>query len=147
MRLDAEIDRSALNRILHNLVGNAIKFTEEGEVVVSVEQEGVNARIEVRDTGVGIEQNFLPHLFEAFKQESAGLARQFEGSGLGLSITLRLVERLGGHIGVESVKGRGTTFSVVLPLFAPSEPAPSGDGHTAAPMLPAWRLPETGALS
>jgi signal transduction histidine kinase len=75
--------------------------------------------IVVTDTGVGIDPEFVPHLFDAFHQESTGDAREFEGSGLGLSITKRLVNLMGGTITVDSTKGEGTTFTVTLPRAIP----------------------------
>ena len=111
----AQIDRAAVDRILNNLVGNAIKFTDEGGVRVEVDQAGDGVRVCVRDTGRGISEAFLPHLFDAFKQESDGLVRSHEGSGLGLAITQRLVELMNGRITVESTPGTGSLFTVWLP--------------------------------
>ena len=108
----AYLDGYGLERILYNLVGNAIKFTEKGGVEVAVEQEEDWVHIHVRDTGIGIEADFLPSLFTEFQQESSGLARSHQGSGLGLAITARLVELLDGKIDVASKKGEGSTFTV-----------------------------------
>jgi signal transduction histidine kinase len=72
--------------------------------------------IKVIDTGIGISENFLPYLFDEFKQESVGWGRNYEGTGLGLTITKRLVELMGGSIQVESIKGAGSTFTVCLPI-------------------------------
>jgi signal transduction histidine kinase len=83
---------------------------------MTVEADAVEIR--VADTGVGISAAFLPRLFEAFRQESEGVARHFEGNGLGMAITARLVEMLDGTISVESTKNVGTTFTVRLPLSA-----------------------------
>lgn len=109
------VDRSLLGRILDNIIGNAIKFTTQGEVTVQVAREDANVAIQVQDTGVGIHPDFLPGLFDAFRQESAGTGRLYEGSGLGLTITKKLVDLLGGQILVETKKGHGSTFTVVLP--------------------------------
>jgi signal transduction histidine kinase len=120
-------DGSALDRVVTNLVSNAVKFTDEGGIEVTVSAEGPTvegegaALIRVRDTGVGIGAAFLPRLFEEFCQESEGDGRGYEGSGLGLSITKRLVERLGGEVEVESEKSTGSTFTVRLPLAVRSE--------------------------
>lgn len=108
-------DASLLRRVLTNLVGNAVKFTTEGEVVIGVASDADMASITVRDTGVGIEEHFLDSLFDDFTQESSGLDRRYEGSGLGLSITKRLVRLLGATIHVESEKGVGSSFTVELP--------------------------------
>ncbi len=114
-----EIDEDVFSIILNNLVGNAIKFTEEGEVRVEVSCDKQQACIKVSDTGIGISKDFLPNLFEEFNQESSGLNRKFEGTGLGLTITRRYVELLNGTIDVESEKGVGTTFTIHLPLTEP----------------------------
>ena len=109
-------DEAALVRVLHNLVGNALKFTDEGEVVVSVRRgERGGVALEVRDTGIGIDPAFLPRIFGQFEQESTGHGRRYEGAGLGLALSHQMVERMGGTISVESEKGVGTTFTVVLP--------------------------------
>ncbi|HEX9950859.1 MAG TPA: ATP-binding protein, partial [Rubricoccaceae bacterium] len=108
-------DRPALARVLTNLVGNAIKFTERGTVAVEIWAEGGSAWLRVSDTGVGIEASFLPRVFDDFEQESTGAARRFEGSGLGLTITRGLVELMGGSISVTSEKGVGSVFTVRLP--------------------------------
>ncbi len=113
---EANLDVGALNRILTNLLGNAIKFTQVGGVTVEVDANTESAIIRVRDTGVGIEKEFLPRLFSEFEQESTGIGRSHEGSGLGLTITHHLVERMSGTISVESVKGVGSVFTVCFPL-------------------------------
>ena len=114
-------DEEALRRIVTNLTENAIKFTPEGGVVVvRVRADGSAVRLAVEDTGVGIDDDFLPNIFSAFEQEHGGLDREHEGSGLGLAITQRLVEALEGTIDVESEKGVGTQFTVRLPREVPA---------------------------
>ena len=109
-------DVAALHRVLVNLLSNATKFTTQGEVHVAVGDDPAHGPfVRIRDTGEGIDAAFLPHLFEEFRQESTGLARAHQGSGLGLSITRRLVDLMNGRIQVESVKGEGTTCTVHLP--------------------------------
>lgn len=108
-------DRAALNRILHNLIGNAIKFTDRGNVTISIRPDGDRLECAVSDTGIGIDPQFVPHLFEEFRQESFGTDRSHPGTGLGLTITKRLVELLDGKISVTSRKGEGSTFTVALP--------------------------------
>src|SRR5690606_6549766 len=108
----AYADRVALDRVLTNLLRNAIKFTEEGRVVVSVRARGAEVWVRVSDTGRGIGEAFLPKLFDAFHQESTGVTRSHEGTGLGLTITKRLVELMGGTITLESTPGEGSVFSV-----------------------------------
>jgi len=112
----ARLDRGAFSSILQNLIGNAIKFTEEGGVVVRVGRDAERVSVRVQDTGVGIEASFMPHLFDVFRQESTGLSRTHEGSGLGLSITQRLVRLMEGEISVDSEKGEGSVFTVSFPL-------------------------------
>jgi PAS domain S-box-containing protein len=110
-------DGGAMHRILANLVGNAIKFTGDGgHVQLSAEERGDMVHLRVRDDGIGIDPAFMPHIFEPFKQETGGMRRSYEGTGLGLAIVQRLVEMMGGTIDVESEKGRGTTFTVILPI-------------------------------
>lgn len=109
------LDRQALQRIVHELVGNAIKFTPEGSVHVTLESDERFIRLHVRDTGLGISPDFRPHVFEAFRQESTGDARTHEGAGLGLAVTKQLVEMIQGTIVVESEKNVGTRFTVTLP--------------------------------
>jgi PAS domain S-box-containing protein len=112
--MHAELDPTMLHRITDNLVGNALKFTDAGGTVTlraSATDETIT--IEVEDTGIGIEDDFLPRLFESFSQGEDATGR--EGSGLGLPITKRLTELMGGTIDVESEKGVGTTFTVRLP--------------------------------
>ena len=116
---DAVQSQTALGRVLMNLVGNAIKFTERGEVAVTFHAAEDFFALRIRDTGRGISDGFLPDLFEAFTQESGGHDRSHEGTGLGLSITKRLVELMGGTIRVWSKLGEGTLFEVSLPRSAP----------------------------
>ena len=108
-------DPGRLRQILVNLVGNAIKFTEQGEILVSVEQEwraadGVCLHFSVRDTGVGIPAEKREKIFEAFSQADESMTRKYGGTGLGLTICGRLVGMMGGQIWVESQVGQGSTF-------------------------------------
>jgi PAS domain S-box-containing protein len=119
--VEAHLDASAVQRILNNLLGNAVKFTPAGgRIDVRLRAPADYVVIEVDDTGVGIDQDFLPHLFDAFQQESTGNARTFEGSGLGLAITHQLVQLMGGTIDVTTGKGEGTCFTVRLPRHLPA---------------------------
>ncbi|NBC16055.1 MAG: PAS domain S-box protein [Bacteroidetes bacterium] len=108
-------DRSGLYRALENLVRNAIKFTESGGVLVEVDGGEDEAYVRVMDTGVGIRNEFLPHLFDEFNQESDGNALDFEGVGIGLTVTKRLVDLMGGSITVNTQEGEGTMFTITLP--------------------------------
>lgn len=112
-------DRRALEHVLSNLVDNAVKYCSAGsEVRLTTSTNGSGVRLEVRDTGPGIEQRHLPRLFERFYRVDAGRSRDLGGTGLGLAIVKHLVESMHGNVSVESEFGRGTTFSVVLPRAA-----------------------------
>lgn len=118
-------DVHRLRQILTNLLGNALKFTEEGEVVlrVSLEVSGDDRlHFEVQDTGVGIAEKDIPSLFQPFTQVDSSSTRRYGGSGLGLSICARLVQLMGGEIGVQSLAGKGTTFWFNIPLKQLSKP-------------------------
>jgi signal transduction histidine kinase/CheY-like chemotaxis protein/DNA-binding LacI/PurR family transcriptional regulator len=109
-------DPGRLRQILNNLVGNALKFTAEGEVLVRVESRGEEIHIQVRDTGIGIPADKLDVIFESFRQADNSTARVYGGTGLGLAISSRLVRQMGGRIWVESEPGHGSTFHVLLRL-------------------------------
>jgi signal transduction histidine kinase len=104
--------------VLSHLVGNAIKFTDAGEVALSVERRGAEVYFTVADTGIGIAQEDVGRLFRPFVQLDAGLTRRHGGTGLGLHIAQRLTALLGGRLEVESELGRGSRFALVLPLGA-----------------------------
>ncbi len=127
-------DQSLLYRVLDNLIHNAIKFTKEGTIRVNVEPADAGVRIAVSDPGIGIDPEFREHLFEPFKQESEGRGRTHEGTGLGLALTKRMLDLIGGTIEVESVKGEGSTFVIEVPPIVPSEEiesAPAVEAETA----------------
>ena len=115
-------DPLRLRQVLLNLVSNAIKFTDQGSVTLSVTQrpapegDGVRVHFAVSDTGVGIEADKLEHLFAPFTQADRSIARQYGGSGLGLAISKRLVEAMGGRLGATSTPGEGSVFSFEVPL-------------------------------
>ncbi|MCK4327124.1 MAG: HAMP domain-containing protein [Candidatus Diapherotrites archaeon] len=110
------VDREQIEEVFHNLIGNAIKFTEEGGVTVSAMKAGEYVRFEVEDTGIGIPPDAIPHLFTKFFQVSSGLARTAPGTGLGLAISKATVEAHGGKIWVESEYGKGSKFIFILPI-------------------------------
>jgi signal transduction histidine kinase len=109
-------DKNELDRMISNLVSNGVKYTREGEVRMRLERANGSARIVVSDTGIGIPEDALPHLFEEFYRAKNAKELQEAGTGLGLSIIKDLVERYSGQINVESTEGQGTTFTLTLPL-------------------------------
>ena len=111
-------DAKRVTQIVANLLANAIKFTERGSIAVVAERADDRVRIEVRDSGPGIAPADLAHLFKPFVQVGQAQRQHREGTGLGLAISRHLARALGGDIEVASELGRGTTFTVVLPLDA-----------------------------
>jgi signal transduction histidine kinase len=108
-------DCRRVEQILLNLISNAVKFTEKGFIDVECVSAESKIVLSVRDTGIGIKEEDMDKLFKAFQQIESGLTRKYDGTGLGLSISKKLAEMLGGKITVESVWGKGSTFSFVLP--------------------------------
>ncbi|HET6280104.1 MAG TPA: ATP-binding protein [Polyangia bacterium] len=127
-------DADRLRQVLTNLIGNAIKFTEAGQVIVSAEARGKYVAVHVTDTGVGIPEGARSKIFEEFFQVDQTLARRQGGTGLGLAIASRLARIMGGEITVESVVGSGSRFTFTLPQAAlTSDVALSGLGAAPAP--------------
>ena len=132
-------DPTRIHQVLTNLIGNAIKFTHEGEISITVDcteqnENEVQLQFAVCDTGVGIPEESIGFIFEAFEQADGSTTRKFGGTGLGLSISAKLVELLGGQIWVESVVDEGTTFTFTCLL----KPADQATDHAAS----ANQLPE-----
>jgi CheY-like chemotaxis protein len=123
-----------LRQVLLNLVGNAVKFTAAGSVTVTLTpREGDVIRVQVCDTGIGIAANKLDSIFDAFTQADGSHTRQFGGTGLGLTITRRLVDLMGGRLWAESVSGQGSCFFVELALARSVPPESAEPAPPAAP--------------
>jgi PAS domain S-box-containing protein len=133
-RLPARVvgDTARLRQVLLNLIGNAVKFTERGGIAVEVEPGSApqEMQILVRDTGIGIAPEEQARIFKEFEQGNADASYRYGGSGLGLAISKRIVERMGGRIGVESAPGAGTTFQVSVPLLASPQPTQTSLART-----------------
>jgi signal transduction histidine kinase/CheY-like chemotaxis protein len=137
-------DPTRVRQILYNLISNALKFTEHGEVRVTAAKQGEALALRVSDTGVGIAPDRLGALFEKFTQADASTTRRYGGTGLGLSICRELAHLMGGEIGTASTLGEGSTFSVKLPLEKVGEalapqfalpPAPSPSHEASLPRI------------
>jgi CheY-like chemotaxis protein len=127
-------DVTRLRQILFNLAGNAIKFTENGEVVIRVSRKSGSFRFQVCDTGIGIPANRLHRLFQSFSQIDSSTTRRFGGTGLGLAISQRLCDLMGGRISATSTLGKGTVFEfeLELPVFKEEVlPSPVAGKHIA----------------
>ncbi len=109
------VDRAAFDRVLQNLMSNALKFTHQGEVDVILDTRKYEVDIIVKDTGIGMSPEYLPELFQRFSQESTGEKRAYKGNGLGLAICKTIVEMMEGTIRAESIKGKGSSFIVTFP--------------------------------
>jgi signal transduction histidine kinase len=117
-------DPASLSMVLSNLVGNAVKYNRPGGTVkVSAGSDGKRITLVVRDTGIGIPEDFLPRLFEEFYRVKTPETQNIQGTGLGLVICKRIVEELGGSIGVDSKEGEYTAFTVTLPIAEPAKAA------------------------
>jgi signal transduction histidine kinase/ActR/RegA family two-component response regulator len=127
-------DPTRVRQVVSNLLSNALKFTRIGRVDLRVAPSPGGVLVSVRDTGIGISAESLPKLFQPFSQGSAGIARQFGGTGLGLALTRHLCEAMQGQLDVKSQEGLGSLFSAELPLVehSPPEPRPALQGKVAA---------------
>ena len=120
-------DQDKIRQIVLNLLSNAAKFTRTGKIILAAKQDGDNLRISVSDTGIGISAEALPRIFKEFQQADNTTTRQYGGTGLGLSISRNLARLLGGDITVESELGKGSTFTLVIPIRYKSKSLPISD--------------------
>ncbi len=111
-----ESDEIRVHQILQNVMGNAVKFTEQGQVKISARFDAASVHIEIADTGIGISKDELPHIFDEFRQVDGTTARTYEGTGLGLAIAYKGARMLGGDLTVKSTPGEGSTFTLTLPI-------------------------------
>jgi signal transduction histidine kinase/CheY-like chemotaxis protein len=113
-----DVDLQCVEGVINNLLDNSIKFTRQGyiDVEVTTFKERELAVIKIKDTGIGISSEYLDHLYGPFSQEDLDIGRTFEGNGLGLAISKRYIEKMGGSLIVDSIKGVGSTFTFTLPL-------------------------------
>ncbi|WP_369026849.1 MASE1 domain-containing protein [Qipengyuania sp. RANM35] len=132
-----ESDPLRLRQILLNLIGNAIKFTETGTIIVSVMREGKRLSLSVEDSGIGIDEARLETIFDPFVQAEGDTTRRFGGTGLGLSISRQLAQLLGGTLTVDSMPGVGSRFALRIPIVEPdiaaASPEESGQSKVSAP--------------
>nr|WP_320131173.1 ATP-binding protein [uncultured Holophaga sp.] len=115
-------DPVRLRQVVTNLLGNAIKFTERGQVALKAWREGEFVAIAVSDTGIGMDTKDLARLFKPFQQVDGSITRRFGGTGLGLALSKRLLEMMSGRIEVQSIKGEGSTFIIQIPLMQGENP-------------------------
>ncbi|MGB1277295.1 MAG: ATP-binding protein, partial [Nannocystaceae bacterium] len=118
---EMQTDATRLRQILLNLLSNAAKFTYRGDIHLGAHLDDGNIVFTVRDTGIGISEEALTRIFEAFEQADNTTTRQYEGSGLGLTLCRRFSKSLGGAIEVVSAPGKGSTFTVTLPVGSPQD--------------------------
>ena len=113
-----EVDLQCAESVINNLLDNAVKFTQQGfiDVEVGLLKDRGLAICKLKDTGTGISTKYLDHLYQPFSQEDLDVGRSFEGNGLGLALSKRYIEKMGGSLLVDSIKGVGTTFTFTLPL-------------------------------
>jgi signal transduction histidine kinase len=109
-------DEPQLTKVLSDIIDNAIKYTEKGFINVVAEYDDIKNKINiiVKDTGIGIDPSYIKHIFEAFRQESLGYSRNYQGAGLGLPLAKRLIELMNGEINIDSEKGLGTTVTLIF---------------------------------
>jgi signal transduction histidine kinase/class 3 adenylate cyclase len=114
--VDLYVDREKFERLLVNLLSNALKFTKQGHIEIATDVEADVFRLTVSDTGIGIKEDQLPHIFDRFRQADGSESREYAGTGIGLSLVKEIAGLHGGHVTANSRHGEGTTFQVTLPL-------------------------------
>ena len=129
------IDENRVQQILYNLIGNAIKFTDSGFIRIYAKSEDEFVSVYIEDTGIGIDQSEMESIFESFSQAQGGATREYEGTGLGLSVAKKLVELHGGTISVNSEAHKGSTFKFTLPV-ATSAPIPAQEQEISSRLNP-----------
>jgi signal transduction histidine kinase len=121
---DIQTDSDRLRQVVMNLVGNATKFTTAGSITLSLRRTDDAVELSVADTGIGIPSEDLPHIFDEFRQVERQGSTQTEGTGLGLAIAKKTVDLLGGTLSAESEIGKGTTFSLRIGDYEPTDQRP-----------------------
>jgi len=140
-----ESDEARVTQILQNLIGNAIKFTDQGSVTVAARSDGQYLCVRVADTGIGIPAEALETIFDEFRQVDGSTTRRHEGTGLGLAIARKTARLLGGDVTVASTPGAGSTFTLALPLAWPRSTVPGERSAPAAQAAPPANV-EAGAM-
>ncbi len=137
-------DNAKLMRVLHIIIENAVKYTEAGFVTISAlyDQQRNDVVIKVKDTGVGMDASYMNFLFEAFRQESTGYSRQYQGAGLGLPLAKKLLDLMHGRIEIKSERGTGTTVEIYLPAIQEV----AEDGKPTLEVHPIANAPQLGTL-
>ena len=116
-KLKLQNDQTKLRQILFNMLSNAAKFTKKGIITLQIKPEKKNKlQFSVIDTGIGMNQDQIGKVFEEFTQAEASTSKEYGGTGLGLPISKKMTEMMGGEINVESKEGKGTTFSIIIPI-------------------------------
>ena len=114
-------DQTKLRQILFNMLSNAAKFTKKGTVTLGITKDGDNVRFAVTDTGIGMNEEQIGKVFEEFTQAESSTSKDYGGTGLGLPISKMMTEMMGGVMEVESKEGKGTTFSITIPMVVQEE--------------------------
>lgn len=139
-------DESKLHQVFTNVVGNAVKFTLSGTIDIGIKHVSENIDVEIRDTGIGISEEELPYIFDEFRQVDGSFARRFEGTGLGLAITYKTLKLLGGRIQVKSKLGKGSIFTISVPIKWFDQGAIISAKKQPAPKIDQKKVPVSGDI-